>query len=192
MNAAVDTRSRIIDRANELMMQRGFNGFSYRDISEPLGVKNAAIHYHFPNKIDLIAALIQDNHELLKKSTSRFMQNGGPAREQLEGLFAFTAGQCKSGRPVCVGGALAADYDQLPEEVQGANQRFMNESAKWMTRVLELGREQGEFSFEGDPASKARMILAAIQGGRQLYRIQGEAYLHDLFAQIRRDLGIQS
>lgn len=192
MNAATDTRSLIIDRANELMMQRGFNGFSYRDISEPLGVKNAAIHYHFPSKTDLIAAVIHDNHELLKKSTSRFMENGGPAREQIEGLFAFTSAQCKAGRPVCVGGALAADYDQLPEEIQNANQRFMNESAKWMTRVLELGREQGELEFEGDPASKARVILAAIQGGRQLYRILGETYLQDLFAQIRRDLGINA
>ena len=43
-----DTREQIIDRASELMMQRGFNGFSYSDISAPLGVKNAAIHYHFP------------------------------------------------------------------------------------------------------------------------------------------------
>ena len=41
MSAAGDTKSQIIDKASELMMQRGMNGFSYRDISGPLGVKNA-------------------------------------------------------------------------------------------------------------------------------------------------------
>ena len=58
------TRDQIIDKAFQLMLQRGLNGFSYRDISGPLGVKNAAIHYHFPNKMDLIKALIDENHQV--------------------------------------------------------------------------------------------------------------------------------
>ncbi|MCJ7815695.1 MAG: TetR/AcrR family transcriptional regulator, partial [Xanthomonadales bacterium] len=61
MNQVSNTREQIIDKAFQLMLQRGMNGFSYRDISEPLGVKNAAIHYHFPNKTDLIKALIDEN-----------------------------------------------------------------------------------------------------------------------------------
>ncbi|MDX1556557.1 MAG: TetR/AcrR family transcriptional regulator [Xanthomonadales bacterium] len=192
MNKAVDTRTQIIDRASELMMQRGFNGFSYSDISTPLGVKNAAIHYHFPSKSDLIRALVEEHHETLRHKTSRFMAHGGPAREQLEGLFCFTLEQCRAGRPVCVVGALAADYDELPQDVHRANERFMEDTRKWMTRVLELGREQGEFSFAGDAQGKAFGILAAMQGGRQLYRIYGEAYLQRLFAQIRLELGIQA
>ena len=58
MNGASNTREQIINKAAQLMLQRGLNGFSYRDISEPLGVKNAAIHYHFPSKADLVLALI--------------------------------------------------------------------------------------------------------------------------------------
>jgi len=191
MNKAVDTRSQIIERASELMMQRGFNGFSYRDISEPLGVKNAAIHYHFPSKTDLIHALIEENHEVLRRKTSAFMAYGGSAREQLEGLFCFTLEQCKNGRPVCVVGALAADYDELPEDIRRANERFTDDTGKWLTRVLEVGREQGEFDFRGDAAGKAIIIAASMQGGRQLYRVHGEKLLHRLFSQIRSELGIE-
>ena len=73
MTPTSNTRERIIDKAFQLMLQRGLNGFSYRDISEPLGVKNAAIHYHFPNKSGLVKALIHDNHDTLKKGTAEFM-----------------------------------------------------------------------------------------------------------------------
>lgn len=192
MNASTDTRTRIIDRASELMMQHGFDGFSYRDISTELGMKNAAVHYHFPSKTDLVLALVEDQHEVLRSETSEFMAYGGSAREQLEGLFQFTAHQCTHGRPVCMVGAMAINYDAFPEEVKRANEQFLCDSRKWMTRVLEVGREQGEFEFKGEAEGKAIAILAALQGGRQLFRAAGKQFLEQLFGQIRSDLGIEA
>lgn len=174
------------------MTQRGFNGFSYSDISAPLGVKNAAIHYHFPSKIDLVRALIEDHHDTLRCHTAGFMAYGGKARPQLEGLFEFTLNQCHCGRPVCIAGALSVDYDEFPDDIKRANDRFMADTEEWLTKVLEVGREQGEFEFNGDARSKAISILAAVQGGRQLFRIRGEEHLRMLFDQIRCDLGIKA
>jgi TetR/AcrR family transcriptional repressor of nem operon len=191
MTTASNTREQIIDKAFQLMLQRGLNGFSYRDISEPLGVKNAAIHYHFPNKMDLIAALIDENHQLLKKVTSEFMAYGGPARPQLEGLFAFTMNQCQCGRPICMVGALAIDYDELSDEIKDANDHFMQDSVKWLSKVLKTGREREEFTFEGDAERKSLSILAMIQGARQMARVHGMDILESMFEQIRTDLGIK-
>lgn len=190
MNAAANTRELIIDKAFQLMLQRGLNGFSYRDIAEPLGVKNAAIHYHFPNKMDLIKALIEENHQVLRKGTAEFMAYGGPARPQLEGLFSFAINQCKSGRPICMGGALTIDYDDLPNEIKEANDLFMKDTLAWLTKVLQVGQEQKEFSFAGEPKIKAMSILATIQGARQLARIHGLKFLEAMLNQIRLDIGI--
>ena len=190
MVTASNTREQIIDKAFQLLLQRGLNGFSYRDISEPLGVKNAAIHYHFPNKMDLIAALIDENHQVLKKTTSEFMAYGGPARPQLEGLFAFTMNQIQRGRPICMVGALAVDYDDLSDDIKDANDRFMKDSIKWLSKVLETGLEREEFTFEGHAEMKALSILATIQGARQMARVHGMDILEDMFEQIRIDLGI--
>ena len=184
------TRDQIIDKAFQLMLQRGLHGFSYRDISEPMGVKNAAIHYHFPNKMDLIKALIDENHQVLRRSTSEFMAYGGPAMPQLEGLFAFTMNQCQCGRPICMVGALAIDYDELNDDIKNANDKFMQDSVNWLTKVMDIGREQEEFHFNGDPMSKAVSILAMIQGARQMARVHGLDYLERIFDQIRIDLGI--
>ena len=191
MAHAVTTKDQIIDKAFQLMLQRGLNGFSYADISKPLGIKNAAIHYHFPNKMDLIRALIEENQQVLRKSTAEFMAYGGQARPQLEGLFAYTMHQCKHGRPICMAGALAVDYDELPEEIKQANDQFMKDSSDWLTKVLKVGREQKEFSFEGEARVKAMTILATIQGARQLARVHGMTILETMFEQIRIDLGIK-
>ena len=190
MTQANSTRDQIIDQAFQLMLQRGLHGFSYRDISEPMGVKNAAIHYHFPNKMDLIKALIDENHQVLRRSTSEFMAYGGSAIPQLEGLFAYAMSQCQCGRPICMVGALAIDYDELNDDIKSANDRFMKDSVNWLTKVMEIGREQEEFQFNGEPMSKALSILAMIQGARQMARVHGLDYLEKIFDQIRIDLGI--
>jgi len=192
MRPATNTREQIIDKAFQLMLQRGLHGFSYRDISEPLGVKNAAIHYHFPNKQDLVKVLIEENQKALRKGTSEFMAYGGSALPQLEGLFAFTLNQCECGRPICMVGALAIDYDDLSEDIKDANDRFMKDSVNWLTKVMETGREQEEFSFGGDAKSKALSILATIQGARQMARVHGMDLLQKMFEQIRTDLGIKA
>ena len=190
MATVANKKDQIIDRAYELMLQRDLNGFSYRDISEPLGIKNAAIHYHFPNKMDLIRALVEENIQAVRRGTSEFMAYGGKARKQLENMFDYTCKQCECGRPLCLAGALAVAYDELPEEIRKANDRFISDSQKWLTKVLTVGREQEEFEFKGDPAIKAMSILATIQGARQLARVHGMDILQDLFQQIRLDLGV--
>lgn len=171
-------------------MSRGFNGFSYRDISSHLGVKNAAIHYHFPAKADLALALVDEYRKTLRRYTSEFMAYGGPARPQLEGFFKFASLQCAEGLCICPIGAFSVDYMEIPEEVRNATADFMDESYEWLTRVLEVGREQEEFSYSGDARPKAILILAALQGARQMARINSIEILDDVINQIRFDLGI--
>ena len=191
MSAISNTREQIIDTALQLLMQRGMNGFSYRDISEPLGIKNAAVHYHFPSKAKLIKSLIRESHQALRKGTAEFMAYGGAARPQLEGLFEFTLKQCECGRPVCVAGALSVDFEELSSGTKEALNRFMMDTLAWFTKVLETGREQGEFQFNGCARNKAISIMAMIQGARQFARIHGPAALECTFKQIRTDLGIE-
>ena len=187
-----DTKSRIIDRAADLLMQRGFNGFSYRDISTHLGVKNAAIHYHFPSKADLAMALVDEYRNVLHSRTADFMANGGSANEQLEGLFMFTRHQCSLGRSICPFGAFSVDYADLPEALREKTRVFMRESTAWLTKVLKTGLAQKEISFTGDAEAKALEILASLQGARQMDRIHDVNVLDQVIGSIRTQLGMAS
>src|ERR1051325_2727877 len=57
--AAKDTKTAIMDAAQELIQRRGANAMSYQDISEAVGIRKASIHHHFPTKDDLIEAVIE-------------------------------------------------------------------------------------------------------------------------------------
>ena len=54
---------RILDVAERLIQTRGFNGFSYADVSAAVGITKASLHYHFPTKADLGLSLVQRYQE---------------------------------------------------------------------------------------------------------------------------------
>src|SRR5437762_11351711 len=54
-----DTRSRILDGAEELFGERGLDRVSIRDITRKAKANLAAINYHFGSKEDLIAAVFE-------------------------------------------------------------------------------------------------------------------------------------
>src|SRR5207237_92281 len=59
MNEMQDTRTRLLDVAEELFGEQGFDRVSIRDITRKARVNLAAINYHFGSKEDLIAAIFE-------------------------------------------------------------------------------------------------------------------------------------
>ncbi len=55
---AVATKDRILDTAETLFMQQGFDGTSLRAITAAAGVNLAAVNYHFGSKEDLFQAVL--------------------------------------------------------------------------------------------------------------------------------------
>jgi AcrR family transcriptional regulator len=54
-----ETRTRILDAAEELFMQHGFEGTSMRELTSRAGVNLAAVNYHFGSKDALIEAVFR-------------------------------------------------------------------------------------------------------------------------------------
>ena len=54
-----ETRTRILDAAEELFMQHGFEGTSMRQLTSKAGVNLAAVNYHFGSKDALIEAVFR-------------------------------------------------------------------------------------------------------------------------------------
>src|SRR5690242_16020319 len=72
--AGGDTRERLLNAAERLFAERGFNGVSTRMITEEADANSAAMHYHFGTKAALIRAV--------------FERRLGPINEQRERLMA--------------------------------------------------------------------------------------------------------
>lgn len=57
--AVVDTRSRILEVAAELFMDRGYAGTSVNAIGKRLGISAPALYWHFPSKEAILFALLE-------------------------------------------------------------------------------------------------------------------------------------
>lgn len=190
MSKTIDTKERILNEAERLLQCRGYNGFSYKDIAGPLGIRNAAIHYHFPAKADLGVAVIDRYRDLLHQWSKDFMAHGGDALQQLEGYFEFVRNALNQYEMVCPIGIMGTDYHTIPDRMRDRAIKLVEEILTWLTRILEVGLEDGTFSFKGRPEDRAVAIKATLQGAAQLARILSPEILERAINEIRRDIGL--
>ena len=189
MNQPKDTKAEILDFAESLLLDRGFNGFSYAHISSALKIKNAAIHYYFPTKADLGVAIIRRTGERFAKWTHDERMAVKAPSEKLEAFFRSYLRFLDAGQQVCLGGALETDYKTLPPAMQMETKKFVSDIFAWMEGVLEAGREKKNFSFPGEAKDQAILVLSSLQGALQMTRAAGPSCLHLAMAQSRRLIG---
>ena len=63
-----DTKTALLDSAERAARTRGFDGFSFADLAEDVGIRKASIHHHFPTKAALSVALMQRYYTDLEKA----------------------------------------------------------------------------------------------------------------------------
>lgn len=163
METKSTVREQILDHAITLMMLRGYNGFSYRDLTDLVGVKTSSIHYYFPSKDDLVLEAVGAYSEDVL-SAIRAIDPALPADVKLSlytKLFGRTLGD---GNQICLCGMLAADIESLPENVRQAVQAFFRTNENWLADVLAQGAKEGTLTFSGKADNAARTLFAAYQG----------------------------
>lgn len=182
-----DTSEEILNAAEDLLQRRGYNAFSYHHIAVQLGVRNAAIHYHFPAKEDLGVALVrryQDRFRLWVKQTDGVDDAWRRLQAYFQTYLDFLQADCKC----CPGGVLGTEFHAIPEAMREQARTLMREIYEWLVRTLEAGRGEGSMSFEGRPEDKALAIGAALQGGLQIARLAGPERFHQVLAQLSLEL----
>lgn len=79
MNAhAPDTKTRILDAAEKLFGEKGFDATSLRDITTEADVNLAAVNYHFQSKDSLIDAVIARRVEPVNQKRCEMLAASGP------------------------------------------------------------------------------------------------------------------
>lgn len=187
-----DTREAILECAEELLQRRGYGGFAYQHIAVQLGIRNAAIHYHFPSKEDLGVTLVRRYRERFHEWVASLPRESDAwARVQAW----FNTYRAYLGEPtsaddclLCPGGALASEFCALPEPMRLEMRLLMRDAQDWLRTTLEQGRRDGVLQFNGDALDKAIEIGAALQGGIQIARMSGAARFRQLLDQLALEL----
>jgi TetR/AcrR family transcriptional regulator, transcriptional repressor for nem operon len=169
----VDTPTQILDVAERLVQERGFNGFSYADVARELGVTKAALHYHFPGKAELGEALIERYALRFGEALAVVGDRDIDAADKLR-AYAQLYAEVFSDDRMCLCGMLAADYATLPEPMRERVVRFFDDNEVWLAHVLDDGRKAGTLHFQGSARSVARTIVGGLEGAMLVARPYGD------------------
>ncbi len=160
MSQVQNKREEILDAAESMMRTVGYNAFSTRDVANSVAIKAASVHYHFPTKSDIGAAVAQ-------RYTKRFIESlGDPGafkdsadKALAHYVDAFRTALVRDGK-LCLCAVLGAESGGLPPEVAASARLFFERNLEWLTAAL------NNHGKRGIPAAlnRAALVLAALEG----------------------------
>ena len=188
MSRIENSKRTIMNMAEALLQDKGFNGFSYANIASELGVKNAAIHYHFPTKEDLARAVIRRYRDRFQLWINNSRVKDLSPEKKLDWFFSIYTDMRADKGKVCLVGSMEAEFNSIPDGLQADVEGMHRDLIQWLETTLNEGREAGVFKFIGEPANKAALILSSLQGALQMARALGTKRFRDVVEQHKLDL----
>lgn len=164
-----DTAAQILDVAERLVQTRGFNAVSYAAVAADLKITTAALHYHFPGKAELGAALIERYAFRFFAALGALDAQAGDSGQKVSGYVALYA-DVLSEKRMCLCGMLAAEFETLPPAMQHAVIAFFDRNEAWLAGVLEEGRAHEALQFGGTALDEAQSIISALEGAMLIAR----------------------
>lgn len=170
----IDVSERILDVAQDFIMERGYKAFSYKDISEKIGIKTSSIHYHYPSKSDLGKKLARRYTCIMSDEIKKIDESTSDPIDKLKKYFNIFYEGLKSGTRVCPIAMLSSDYANLPEDIRIELIELIRSQEIWLAGVLESGLGTKKFNFTGSAGDKAKAVFFAIEGATIASRVFSE------------------
>ena len=164
----------ILDIAQTLAQTRGYNAFSYRDISEVIGIKTSSIHYYFPTKGDLGEALVRRYRNNFKTALLLIDEQTQDPLKKLNLYMEIFKKTLQVENKVCLCGMLAADFTTLPQEVQTQVTSFFSDNEAWLATTLRTGKDQGYFNLNTSVDTTAKIFIDTLEGAMMTARSFGD------------------
>ncbi len=155
-----DLRAALLERAGNVLDERGSDALSLRELARDIGVSPGAPSRHFATKQALLDALALDGFERLVADIAASVGGVGPAfGERLDAMARAFVGFCVANAAL-VDLMFSAKHSPEASEALGAAAR------RWMEQGLELvseGQRRGEVR-EGPLDRVALTVFAPLQG----------------------------
>jgi AcrR family transcriptional regulator len=185
------SRERILDAATEIAAERGYEGTSIALVSAKCGLPASSIYWHFKNKDDLIAAVIERSFAGWLKAWQ--VPDEGAARQRLVGL-AMQIAKALLDSPDFIRLGLMLALERRPVEPR-ARAMFLQARAQTYD---ELAKTMRGFTPELTEAQVHRLVTYAIAGADGLFiakELGGDAVdlleLFELHAQALYDTALR-
>ncbi|MFT5583700.1 MAG: TetR/AcrR family transcriptional repressor of nem operon [Cognaticolwellia sp.] len=168
--SAPDRRTELLDLAQTMIQERGFNAFSFKDLANRVGIKTASVHYHFPSKGELGLQVMERYLGQLDLT----LQIWAALPNETARLRAFVSSyrETEVKGAICLCGSMASDIQTLDAPMQTPISAYLKRSEAWVTECVQGGLDSGEFHSMLPAQTLAMSLLPSLQGALILSRAQ--------------------
>lgn len=153
------TRDDLMDAAERRMRAGGYHAVSFRDIADDLGIKSASVHYHFRQKEDLGAAVVERYSQRFFVGLEVLMMDG---MRPLEAFAQAYRDAYKADQSGCLCGMLGAETKGIPSGVADGVKAFLDQNIDWVVDAL-----PDDIPDEARRQAAAQ-VVASLQGAMML------------------------
>jgi TetR/AcrR family transcriptional repressor of nem operon len=171
----METKAQAIEIAKSELQLRGYNGFSFQDIANKLGIRKASLHYYFASKEDLGLALLEDYTQSFQEWAEKHEQRG--PLEKIKKFIDMYHSFSQDSLKVCPGGVLCIDYNTLPTKLQKAVAHFQEQHQAWLETQIKEAQRLSKIKKDLKPKDTATLLISTCQGSLQLARMQNNPKL---------------
>ena len=176
-------RDRILQETANLFSARGYHGTTIDDIAERFGATKPFVYYHFKSKLALLIEICERGTSEALNAADRAISTRGTPRERLDQLVRdMTAVALENQQYVQI---YFHEEINLPTAHSDRINRMRKEIDWKLTRLLEDGASEGEFSIE-DPAMCCLVIGGMISYAFSWYRRGGRLQPAEICTQMSR------
>jgi len=167
-----NTRSKILDIAEDLVQRVGLNAMSYKDISDAVGIQKASIHHHFPKKEHLVDALLKRCSVSYGFKYQKIVDGDDPAPEKLRKI-ALIFEEGLRNKKLCLVGSISTNSNTLEEHSCQILQSTIENTVSIFTTVFEQGATEGTLIFTGEKEDAGFAFFSFLVGAQTLGRSRG-------------------
>lgn len=166
----MDTRTALLDSAERAARRRGFDAFSYADLSREVGIRKASIHHHFPVKADLAFGLIERYALRFSATLANIDREHVSAADKLRAYQAVYRDALADGTQLCLCVSMSAGRNSFSDPVLDLLAQFHDDSVAWLSQVFVQGADDGSVAYISEPEVEARAALALMEGAQLVAR----------------------
>lgn len=161
---------RVVDAAQRLIQQYGYNGFSYDDISREIDIKKPSIHHHFRTKAELVQTIVQRYGHRFGAALQAIDDSEPDPVQRLARYGALFEATYQQDRRLCVCGILGAEAASISPAVAEDVRVFFQMNLDWLTATIVAGERAGKLRVRGSAQSQAYGLLSALEGAMMVGR----------------------
>jgi len=180
------SRQQIIETANRLFYQRGYNQTSFSDIAEAAAIPRGNFYYHFKTKDDILAAVVDYRIERIRAMLAAWDREHSDARARLRCFVQMVRDSGKElSRYGCPMGSLNIELGKAQPALKTRARKMFDLFRDWLATQLEtLGHRDAE--------ELALHLLGRAQGIAVLTQVYADRqYLKDELDQLEAWLDAQ-